>query len=57
MYASIVLKMDNSHSFIKVIRFLFPTGEAMGNESTNNTIFFLICTCMLMLLSILQWTW
>jgi hypothetical protein len=55
VYVSIVLKMDNSHSFQKklgqkVLGFIFHTLEAMGNETYEQHGFFFICTCVLMLL-------
>jgi hypothetical protein len=53
VYGGIIMKMDDSHLVEKVLKFLFHAKEAMGNESTNNMVFFLTFTCVLILLCIL----
>jgi len=50
-------KNDNSHLFEMVLKCLFHAWEVTNNEIYKQHFFFLTCTCVLMLLCILQWIW
>jgi hypothetical protein len=57
VYGGIVVKIGISHLFEMVLKCLFHAWEVMDNEIYKQHCFFLTCTCVLMLLCILQWIW
>jgi hypothetical protein len=46
VFGGIVVKMDNFHLFEKILKFLFHTKEAMGNEIYEQHGFFLTYNCV-----------
>jgi hypothetical protein len=59
VYVNILLKMDYSHLFQKVLIFLFHAWEVMDNEiyklHNMTFIFICVCVCVLLLLGFLEW--